>query len=291
MKVEEKEKIKLDAKIYAISSKRDQTYAGGSSKTLYKIEGQEKTGIYTFSKSVSSIDIKGEYLAASSFDSTACIFYKQEFLEKIEGPETEIKCIKFSEKNNFVALSTRGKTVWVCKNTHNNLFEIESILDDHVQDVKGVKFNGTRMYSYGYDNCVKVYDTLKSIDDSFSLIESLDFKFTVWDILFLEDCFLVFAENGFVHKVSFDFNIIKEERISMFPIYRATKIDENIFGFIYNLNSICFMNKEFEIEFILKDCGLGINCIDFNKETQELFIGDDSGYLKVFRVFLDKNIQ
>jgi len=140
-------------------------------------------------KCIRSIAGNSEYIGCCSYDGTATVFDKSENLrEKIEGPETEIKGIAFYE--NFIAITTRGRTTWILED-----FEISKILEDHTQDIKGCVFHKGRLYTWSYDNTIKVYD-LFDIDHSWVLSQSIDLGDIVWSVVFFGDTLCAALHNG-----------------------------------------------------------------------------------------------
>ncbi len=126
----------------------DDYFIAGVLNEAINITGGNKV-IATFTKSVKSMDFNEKYLVCASYDGTAVILDRNslKFIDSIEGPDTEIKCV--CVQDSYIALATRGKTVWVLDG-----LEIVSILDDHTQDVKGCFLYNEYLYTWSYDQTI-----------------------------------------------------------------------------------------------------------------------------------------
>lgn len=123
---------KLDERILAVYSGTE-IYVGHGKKLLNFTRNEI---LYNHEKSIRSISGNNKYVGSASYDGTAAVFTKEsnKLVDRIEGPDTEIKSIVFW--NDFIAIATRGKTVWILEN-----LEISKILEEHTQDVKGCCFH------------------------------------------------------------------------------------------------------------------------------------------------------
>lgn len=284
-------------KLLSLALSKDFFLVGGTSKSLYKYTYDSLfKSILVHSKSIRSVTINLPYYGCASYDSKATILKNNEILDVIEGPETEIKKIAFSSDNSEVAVSTRGKTVWILKNK-NDEFEIESILEDHTQDVKGVKFYGAFLLTYGYDNTIKVYEKNDgdSENDDFDnagyntgweLIQSIDLQCTVWDVLMYDNTLACVDNTGILYLFNFDglFYLKKQIQISNYPILSICKI-KNYLGFILNRSNICIIDFDMNIKLLIEKVHMGeINCIDFCDENNILASIGDDGKINIYEL-------
>lgn len=135
----------LEGRILAIYAS-SKVYVGINNSVLDLFSGKV---LCRHEKSIRWITGDSKYVGCASYDGKATIICANtdKYIDTVEGPDTEIKCIAFYD--NLVALSTRGKTVWILED-----FEISKILDDHLHDVKGCRFYEKRLYSWSYDNTI-----------------------------------------------------------------------------------------------------------------------------------------
>ncbi|ELA41284.1 uncharacterized protein VICG_01657 [Vittaforma corneae ATCC 50505] len=174
-------------------------------------------------KCIRSISGNSDYIGCCSYDGTATVFTRNEKLvDKIEGPDTEIKGIAFYD--NFIAITTRGKTTWILED-----FEISKILEDHTQDVKGCAFHNKRLYTWSYDNTIKVYD-LFDIDHSWELSQSIDLDDIVWSVIFFQEYMCATLQNGCIVVMEMKESLwmpYTTVRGSLTPIYCGTVVSKN----------------------------------------------------------------
>lgn len=141
-------------------------------------------------KAIRTLDFSesGALLATGSFDGTCGVWRTSsgESLHRLEGPESEVKCARFSEDGERVAFSTRDGSVWVCAiDTEAGSAEIEEILDYSEKDVKSVAWDGSSLITTGYNNEVVVYHRWEDADfgevkwEIEAILE--DHSSTVWD--------------------------------------------------------------------------------------------------------------
>lgn len=97
----------------------------------------------------------------------------------LKGHESEIKCIAFSCTSEFYATCSRDKTIWVWQvelsDDNNNLdyksnltYDCSSILEEHTQDVKNIKFHpiiDDVLFSASYDNSIKIWQNSTAEED------------------------------------------------------------------------------------------------------------------------------
>ncbi|KAF7699476.1 putative cytosolic iron-sulfur protein assembly protein Ciao1 [Cucumispora dikerogammari] len=264
-----------------------------------------------FTKSVKNVvystNEKDEFFGCVSYDGSGIIYKNKQKFDTIEGPETEIKHISFNDTCTLISLSTRGSSVWILNVNDTNL-EIETILDEHTQDVKGTKFNKNVLYTFGYDETIKVYSHLKGYDDSLTLINNISLKaleyqvdekyiekilifdnFTVWDMIFFDE-FIVAAVNTELFLFDLEMNFKYKERVSDFPIYEMVKINKEMFFIIYNENSVKCLAIEgevFKCKQVFENVCLRINSIDFCYRFGVLVVGGEELCLKLLQLEFD----
>ena len=210
------------------------------------------------------------------------MFKDGEFLDTIEGPETEIKCICLSEDNSFLAMSTRGRTVWICK-IRDSEIEVDAVLEDHLHDVKGVKFHRDRLYSFGYDNTIKVYERF-NLDESWDMIQSLEEDSTVWNVEFSEELMVSCNEDGRVrlYVFSWEWTLARVLDASVYPIYSVVFAGGCI-CYILNRSNVAVLDVDLRV---LGTVSLSceINCLYFCKHRNALLCGLDSGTIEVVEI-------
>ncbi|EEA07824.1 uncharacterized protein CMU_028980 [Cryptosporidium muris RN66] len=116
----------------------------------------------------------GNMIIAGSFDGTASIW---EFVPStkvwncisiLQGPENEVKGIDWNKYNNFIALCSRDRSIWIfsivieSRRAHGSQVESEchSVLTGHTQDIKTVKWHPTNslvLFSCSYDNTIIIW--------------------------------------------------------------------------------------------------------------------------------------
>ena len=271
------EKDNLKERILAVHCNND-IYIGLGNKFL---NYSKKKILCIHEKSIRSISGNENYIGCSSYDGTATVFdSKERYLDKIEGPDTEIKGIAFDER--FMALTTRGKTTWILED-----FEISKILDDHTQDVKGCTFNKGRLYTWSYDNSIKVYD-LFEIDHSWEFSQSIDLESIVWKVVFFEEYLCACLHNGnvvFMKQEGPFWETYQTIRMSLTPIYACALTSKHI-GFICNRNSLLFLDLNLEKICEVPDLNSGCDVFScsFSKNLNSFVVGSEDGCLSIVEI-------
>ncbi|EPR79959.1 hypothetical protein SLOPH_1789 [Spraguea lophii 42_110] len=277
--------ITLNEKIYTVSINEEFLLTGGTSKNFYKIfyhEDKDNIKIECqHQKSIRSSFIQDDFYGCASYDGTATIFHNNEYLDIIEGPETEIKSLAMSPDKKYIGLPTRGKTLWLCVN-NNNSFEIDSIVEDHHQDIKGVKFHKNKIYTYSYDNTLKIY----IIESGLELIQSIELQSTIWSIVVTDKNIFTAEENGTISKYTMNdkgiYILEKKEILSYYPIYSITRIKDYI-AIISNRNNILLLDFDLQIIEIKENEGTeDIN--EINSYNELLVTGGDDGKVIIYKL-------
>lgn len=252
----------------------------GTSKQLKTLDG---TILYTATKSLRTVASSKNYFACGSYDCITALFKNMVFVDLIEGPDTEIKSVAFSSDEKYIAIATRGKSVWVC--TIGNTIEIDTVLEDHYHDVKGVKFLNNLLFSYGYDNRILVYERLE-IDDSWECIHCIEMKNTIWniDVFNNKKEILIVDNDGNLSIVGFldGWRPKNVFHVSMCPIYSVVNIGDEKIGFILNLRNIGFIDKSGDLIGVIEDVGF-IFCLYWDEFNNELICGGD-GFVKIYKL-------
>lgn len=268
---------RLNEKILAVHS-NGAVYTGGTSRTLTNQDTGEV--MCKTRKSIRSIASHGKYMCCGGYDCTAVLFCDGNVVDVIEGPDTEIKCVAFSEDGKYLAMATRGKSVWVVR--IDGEIEIDEIIEDHLHDVKGCIFHEGFLFTYGYDNTVKVYDRF-DYDDSWELVQSIDEGSTVWCVIFHEGRMICTTEEGMVSSYILrnGWEIETSKKLSMFPIYSICSVGRHM-AYILNRSSIGIidtnLNVVVSIENIHEDF---INGIAYDKSRDRIISGGDDGILNI----------
>lgn len=266
------EKTNLNKKILAICC-TDNIYIGLDNQFL-NYSTQKLLCVHE--KCIRSISFNSAFIGCCSYDSTVTVFDREErYKEKIEGPDTEIKGIAFHE--NFLAITTRGKTTWILEN-----FEISEILEDHVQDVKGCCFHKGRLYTWSYDGTIKVYD-LFEIDHTWKLSQSIDIGDIIWSVVFFNEYLCATLQNGNLAVFELKLGmwvIYKNVKASITPIYCAT-IANDVLCIVCNRNCLLLLNADFqnvgEVSNLNNGCDI-FSC-DFFKPENSVLLGSEDGTL------------
>jgi WD40 repeat protein len=287
-------KISVDERIFSVHVTRDQVLFGGTSKRVsrYTLPGFLHSILCVHKKSIRSITSNGSWTGVSSYDGTATILYNNELIDVVEGPETEVKSLAFNEMCEYIALSTRSGSVWVLK--VEGEIEIDTILEDHTHDVKGVKWNRARLYSYGYDNTIKMYEKADYSDGSWELTQSIDgHSSTIWDVGFYghgEERMVSCSEDGFIYFYEFDglWRITRKCEASKYPIYSISIINGEYIAYILNRRSVAVVDDEFNLKLVLENLhDSDINSISYCRETSMLVTGGDDGNLSMVEIIFD----
>lgn len=112
-------------------------------------------------------------LASASFDGTVAIWELSngEWIStaQLEGPDTEVKCVRWNSTGSLLASCGRDKTIWIweCSLVGNiggdedNEFECLSILNGHEADIKSLLFVNVDsielLISASYDDSIKIW--------------------------------------------------------------------------------------------------------------------------------------
>lgn len=273
------EKIALKEKILAVYC-NESIYLGLSNKFI-NYSTQKILCIHQ--KPIRSISGNQDFIGCCSYDGTATVFLKNEKLkDKIEGPDTEIKGIAF--ENNIIAITTRGKTTWILED-----FEISKILEDHTQDVKGCKFYKKRLYTWSYDNTIKVYQ-LFDIDHSWELVQSIDLENIIWNIIFYKDKMCAILQNGYIAILKEDnsmWSVYKMLRISLTPIYSACvflKDNYEYLAIVCNINCLLILNEEFEKILEIAELNEGSEIFSSDSLKNQIVLGSIDGTLTIITI-------
>ncbi|EJT99373.1 WD40 repeat-like protein [Dacryopinax primogenitus] len=141
----------------------------------------------------------GKLLATGSFDSSVILWEKQpaeedkddpstgddwDSITRIEGPESECKCVAFSRSGEYLATCSRDKTVWVFS-VYPDDYEVSSVLMEHTQDVKCVAWHPKEdiLASSSYDDTIKLYHDDRD-DEWYPFATLTDHASTVWCMSF-----------------------------------------------------------------------------------------------------------
>lgn len=266
-------KTNLNERILAVSVINNYIYLGIGNKFINYTKNKV---LCNHEKSIRAISGNNEFLGCCSYDGTATVFNTNEdFIDKIEGPDTEIKGIGFH--SNFIALTTRGKTTWILED-----LEISKILEDHVQDVKGCIFENEKLYTWSYDGTIKIYE-LFDIDHSWELTQSLDLNDIIWSIHFFNEFLIATVQNGKLFIFAKNNNIwclYREISVSVTPVYAGCVIDE-YFGVVCNRNCIMLLDKNFNNILEVPDIndGFDVFAMSFDKVNNMLICGSEDGTL------------
>jgi WD40 repeat protein len=297
-------KVKTDEKLFAIHLSTN-IYTGGSS-CLLKDNTNNKI-LYKHSKSITHITSSLKYLASSSYDCTVSVFKRidnedrndnSSYFDKkgernstfvlediIEGPETEIKGISFDNTDKWLALATRGKTVWIC--SIEDYTEIDKILEDHSEDVKGCIFYSEMLFTFGYDNTIKIYQFFE-IDQTWELVQSIEEYSTIWNIIFIEDRMYSCNDNGEINMYILDkgWTLKKKLKISVLPIMALSNF-RDILVCTVNVGNLVFLNRDLEVVHTIERLHNDIiNCIHWSEKDDLVgTCSDDQCYCILRPVF------
>ncbi|CAD27120.1 hypothetical protein [Encephalitozoon cuniculi GB-M1] len=271
---------KLGEKILAVHAGKS-IYTGGTSRMLVNQDTGEV--MCRCKKSVRSIASHGRYVCCGSYDCTAVLFHDGKVVDVIEGPDTEVKCVAFSEDGRYLAMATRGRSVWVVK--IDGEIEIDGVIEDHLHDVKGCIFHGGLLFTYGYDNTVKVYDRF-DYDDSWELVQSIDERSTVWCVIFHNGRMVCTTEEGTVsiYALRSGWTLEMSRKLSVLPIYSICSVGENM-AYVLNRSSIGIvdsnLNLVMSIENVHED---SINSIVYDEGRNRIVSGGDDGILNTIEL-------
>lgn len=282
-------KIQLDQMLFCVSIDDKYIYTGGTSKKLLRFDLKllNQTVLTEHEKSIRCVDSKDDLVICGSYDGNVTVIHFDKIFERIDGPETEIKgvcLLNGNTKNNQIAICSRGRTSWICD--FNEKIEVEAILDDHTQDIKGIKFYNGDAYSYGYDNTIKIYRKFTNYDDSWCILQSIDeISDTIWDILILDKLYAVCNDGSiYIFKWIQMWTFEKSIKISLFPLYTICAIDQNI-ALAIDRHNIAIFDQNLELQCVLEDAhSAEINALKYNKTNNLLVSCSDDGFLSVYNI-------
>lgn len=273
--------IKTGDRVLAVTTTPTAILFGGSLGQLRMYANDSESILWQHIKSVRSIASNGNLFGCASYDCTAAIFKDGVLFDTVEGPETEIKCLCFSEDNRFMALSTRGRTVWICR--IGKEIEVDAVLEDHLHDVKGVTFRDGSLYSFGYDNTIKMYERL-DLDESWELVQSIDEKNTIWSLGFYSNFMVSCSEDGWIRIYGFthEWALCRAIEASIYPIYTMAVFD-GLIGYALNRDNLGILNMELEEVAVIEHIG-EINHMHFCTNRESLVCGMESGVIKIVKL-------
>lgn len=256
---------------------------GSKSHELLKITIPSLTiqPLVELKKSIRSTSINSNFFACVSYDTTGILYKDNAFFDIIDGPDTELKCVTLSADNTQLAIATRGKNVWLFS-IKEDCIELECTFDDHIQDVKGVKFINDRLYSYSYDRSIKVYERE---DDCWDMIKNVeDHECTVWDIVYMKSCIVACDNHGNLYFYEPEYMRLKNKiKASRYPICAVCRVDDEHFVFVLNRNMLCVMDLHTNVVQIIEDRHkLEINSIDYCEENGRMVSVCDGGIVNIF---------
>lgn len=288
------EQCQMDQKLLCLAANDQFIYVGGTENTLIKLSQdlKQQSQLCEHKRSIRCIDVKDELVICGSYDGCATVIYQDQTFETIEGPESEIKGVVLLNNqlnNNRIGLSSRGRTAWVLK--FDEKIEIETVLEDHTQDIKGIKFFDDYVYTYSYDNTIKIYTKFKEFDESWVLYQSLDdLNSIIWDILILDKLYAACHDGSIAifQKGSKFWEFETKIEISSFPIYTICAISDNMAVNI-DLFNIAVLNQELKMIYYHKtQTHHEINSLKYCKHSNLLFSVDDGGFIKSYDLLFDK---
>lgn len=274
--------IKTEKPLLTLSIAKNTIYFGGLSSIVYKYTPQDHhTNFLVFSDPIRAISTFNDFLICCSYKN-AILMKNENYIDIIENIDTEIKGADIY--NSKIGISTRGCEVWILEIKTNDTLEytdyadlyqvdVSKIYKDHTHDVKGIKFNGKYIYTYGYDCAILIYDD--------ELIERIECESTVWDIVF-DEYIVVCDDLGHLYYFDYDYELVRKVRVCSYPIYKMCMVNDMI-AIVYNRVFIAFIRR-FEIVELLKCGDYAINCVDYCKESGLLGCVDDEGSLYVYRI-------
>ncbi|KAK1347319.1 hypothetical protein CWI38_0097p0060 [Hamiltosporidium tvaerminnensis] len=293
----------------------------------YNITTNERTTFCEFSKAVRSISVNNECIAGGSYDGTVVIFTPKPFqiegpdteikgisisnhnmlavatrgktvwIYKIKDNVEEnrkgnddfsnTKNIKDNDRkytDNTKNTSTNQHNI---KNNPYSYHELYCILNDHTQDVKGVKWLSTSLYSYGYDCTIKRY-SINIINNNYELIQDIkDFKNTIWDITFTNHSTMIACtEDGYLYIYTLDMAWELKCKIfaSNYPIYSICSSKDYIF-YVLNKRSVGILDTQFMCKEILIDLHTSdINSLFYCEVSDMLITGGDDGITNAIEI-------
>lgn len=248
---------------------------------------------------------KGNLLAASSFDGTTSVFIfpnskdndflNYHLLTVLKGHENEVKGIDWSIYDNYLATSSRDKSIWIWQyDIETDEFDCESILDGHTQDVKYVKFHtsiNTILFSCSYDNSIKIWNK-SQLEEDWICVNTLNYHInTVWGLCIKDDEMYSCGEDKRIIGYKTDFSDSKFEITKKFlledsherPIYSIDSIDKILVSSggdnkikIFSIGEECSLTEKV---CIFNSHDEDVNCVKFIDLNEEYLVilscGDD----------------
>lgn len=225
-------------------------------QTVYEIINDTNITILgTAKKSIKSIDSNKILLGYASYDGTVSLFTKTtaklEFFDIIEGPTTEIKQVFIND--NFIILATRGQMVWILNIVHldNMSFQItiNKIIEDHMQDIKGAKIINHQLYSWSYDNTIRIYNYLF---EEWELDQVINCNSIVWNVHFINDTLIAITNESIqiYRKKNGQFFFLNQLYLSITecnPSLEFTLNNQKFLILTCNITVICILNSQLEI--------------------------------------------
>lgn len=253
-------------------------YTGGTSGCL--TDRSNDIVLFRHQKSITDIKSWGDYIGCASYDCTVSIFKDGLLFDLVEGPDTEIKSLAFSEDGKFLALSTRGKSVWLCR--FGEYIEIDKILEDHSEDVKGCRFHNSYLFTYGYDSTLKIYQYFE-YSESYEMVQDIHSTtgYTIWDILLVDDSLYVACDSGEIIIYSLEKGWVEKKRVKLShtPLYSICRYRDCVVVGV-NGGNLVFLDLDLNLVKIIEHLHSdAINCIYYSEEDKTLATcSDDQTY-------------
>ncbi|KAG0437635.1 putative cytosolic Fe-S cluster assembly factor [Dictyocoela muelleri] len=285
MKIKTRFLKNLDEKILSVDVHKDLILIGGTSKYLQKVALNDDM-ILKFVKherSIRSVTIYNEYFACASYDSKASVFKDDQLLDIIEGPDTEIKCIRISEE--YIACSTRSGNIWI----FDKYCEINSLINNN-GDIKGVFWNNGKLFVYGYNNAIILY--FKK-GDTWEILQKLKQDTIIWDALLFDKMLVTCDNNGYlwIYRHENLFVLDKKIKVSIYPVFKMCCGSGYLF-YICNRDVINILDNNYRLVYSIsgqqvfgtfEGCKMDINCIAYCEESRLLVAGGD-GLIVVYEI-------
>ena len=185
----------------ACSDRSVRVYSLTSFTLLHSITGGHKRSVRSVSWKPHVRD--QDVLATGSFDASAGIWRRQHhnqhehevggdeedddeysFACILDGHESEIKSLRWSESGQYLATCSRDKSVWIWEELEEDNFETVAVLQEHDGDVKCVAWHPEEdlLVSASYDDTVRLYR--EDSDDWVQVAQINGHKKTVWWVEF-----------------------------------------------------------------------------------------------------------